>query len=74
MFEFLKSNPATALLKEDHERVKVLFDRFNNVGGGEGDYQVIMAGTLLLVIPMVLLFAVFQKYFIRGISVQGRKG
>jgi multiple sugar transport system permease protein len=54
--------------------MKVLFDRFNNVGGGEGDYQVIMAGTLLLVIPMVLLFAVFQKYFIRGIAVQGRKG
>ena len=34
----------------------------------------IMAGTLLLVIPMVLLFAGFQKYFIRGIAVQGRKG
>jgi len=54
--------------------MKVLLDRFNNVGGGEGDFQVIMAGTLLLVIPMVILFAVFQKYFIRGIAVQGRKG
>jgi multiple sugar transport system permease protein len=54
--------------------MKILFDRFNNVGGGEGDYQVIMAGTLLLVVPMVILFATFQKYFIRGIAVQGRKG
>jgi multiple sugar transport system permease protein len=54
--------------------MKILLDRFNNVGGGEGDYQVIMAGTLLLVLPMILLFAVFQKYFIRGIAVQGRKG
>ena len=28
MFEFLKPNPATALLKEDHEKVKGLFDQF----------------------------------------------
>jgi multiple sugar transport system permease protein len=54
--------------------MKILFDRFNNVGGGEGDFQVIMAGTLLLVLPMIILFATFQKYFIRGIAVQGRKG
>jgi multiple sugar transport system permease protein len=55
--------------------MKVLLDRFNAGGGGEGDYQVIMAGTLLLVLPMIILFAAFQKYFIRGITVQGgRKG
>lgn len=54
--------------------IKFLLDRFNAQGGGEGDYQVIMAGTLLLVVPMILLFAVFQKYFICGIAVQGRKG
>jgi multiple sugar transport system permease protein len=54
--------------------MKILLDRFNAQGGGQGDYQVIMAGTLLLVVPMVILFAIFQKYFIRGISVQGRKG
>jgi multiple sugar transport system permease protein len=54
--------------------MKVLLDRFNVAGGGQGDYQVIMAGTLLLVIPMVVLFAVFQKYFIRGVNVQGGKG
>jgi hypothetical protein len=28
MLDFLKANPAVALLKEDHERVKDLFDRF----------------------------------------------
>jgi multiple sugar transport system permease protein len=54
--------------------MKILLDRFNAGGGGQGDYQVIMAGTLLLILPMLFLFAVFQKYFIRGIAVQGRKG
>src|SRR3954451_2330445 len=28
MFEFLTANPAVALLKQDHDRVKELFDRF----------------------------------------------
>ena len=51
-----------------------LLNVYNPSGGGEGDYQVIVAGTLLMVLPMVLLFAIFQKYFIQGISVQGRKG
>jgi multiple sugar transport system permease protein len=54
--------------------LKTLLDRFNSSGGGVGDYQVIMAGTLLMVLPMVLLFAFFQRYFIEGISTQGRKG
>jgi multiple sugar transport system permease protein len=54
--------------------LKFLLDRYNPSGGGEGDYQVVMAGTVLLVLPMVVLFGAFQKYFIRGISVQGRKG
>jgi multiple sugar transport system permease protein len=54
--------------------MKQLLDIFNPSGGGEGDYQVIIAGTLLMVVPMVVLFAIFQKYFIRGIATQGRKG
>jgi multiple sugar transport system permease protein len=54
--------------------LKLLVDKFNLAGGSIPEYQLIVAGTLLLVLPMVLLFAIFQKYFIRGISVQGRKG
>src|SRR5688500_18904988 len=30
MLEFFKSNPAVALLKEDHDRVKALFDDFES--------------------------------------------
>jgi len=54
--------------------IRQLLDTYNPAGGGQGDYQVVVAGTLLLVIPMLLLFAFFQKYFIRGIATQGRKG
>jgi multiple sugar transport system permease protein len=54
--------------------MKILLDRFSDRSGGQGDYQVIMAGTLLLVLPMLILFGAFQRYFIEGISTQGRKG
>src|SRR4051812_11225367 len=33
MFEFLKPNPAAAILKEDHAKVKDLFDRFEKAKG-----------------------------------------
>jgi len=54
--------------------LKTVLDRFGQGGGGEGEWQVIMAGTVLLTIPMVILFAFFQRYFIRGIATDGRKG
>ena len=33
MFEFLKANPAVAMLKEDHDRVQSLFDHFEATKG-----------------------------------------
>ena len=33
MFEMFKSNPAATMLKEDHDRVKALFDRFETAKG-----------------------------------------
>jgi multiple sugar transport system permease protein len=54
--------------------MKLLVDKYNLAGGSIPEYQLIVAGTLLLVLPMILLFASFQKYFIRGIATQGTKG
>jgi multiple sugar transport system permease protein len=54
--------------------LKLLVDKFNLAGGSIPQYQLIVAGTLLLVLPMILLFGLFQRYFIQGISTQGRKG
>jgi multiple sugar transport system permease protein len=54
--------------------LKTVFDQFGLGGGGEQEWQVIMAGTVLTVLPMIVLFAVFQRYFVEGIATQGRKG
>ena len=38
------------------------------------NYPVMMAGAVLAVLPLLILFAVFQKQFIEGIALQGIKG
>jgi multiple sugar transport system permease protein len=54
--------------------IKTILDRFGEGGGGEGEWQIIVAATLLLTLPMIVIFGIFQRYFIEGIATQGRKG
>ena len=53
--------------------LKTVLDSFA-VGGGEGRWEIIIAGTVVTVLPMLIIFAMFQRYFVHGISTQGRKG
>src|SRR3954453_4652939 len=48
MFEFLSTNPAVALLKEDHERVKALFDRFEEAKGRAAKIKIVRAALVEL--------------------------
>ena len=54
--------------------LKTILDSFGQGGGGQGDWQIIIAALVISTVPMIVLFAVFQKYFIEGISTAGRKG
>jgi multiple sugar transport system permease protein len=54
--------------------IKFLLDRYGPGGGGEGEWNIIVAGTVILVVPMVIIFAIFQRYFVSGITTQGTKG
>ncbi len=38
------------------------------------DWSLIMAGNLLMTLPVVLIFFLFQRYFIEGVTVTGMKG
>lgn len=42
--------------------------------GGNGDYQYVTTAALIVTLPMLLLFAFGQRYFIQGIATEGRKG
>lgn len=48
--------------------------KYSPTNGGQGDYQYVMVAALLVTIPMLLIFAFGQRYFIEGIATQGRKG
>jgi multiple sugar transport system permease protein len=42
--------------------------------GNRSLWHLIMAGSVLMVLPIVIIFFVFQKLFVRGISLSGLKG
>jgi multiple sugar transport system permease protein len=52
--------------------VKALVDRFGQ--GGEMQWELVMAATVILTLPMVVIFLIGQRYFIKGIATTGSKG
>lgn len=52
--------------------IKAILDQFGQ--GGEMQWDVIMAATVVLTIPMVVIFFMGQRYFIEGLTTTGMKG
>lgn len=48
--------------------------KYSPTAGGQGDYQYVMVASLLVTLPMLVLFSFGQRYFIEGVATQGRKG
>ncbi len=48
--------------------------KYSPTNGGHGDYQYVMVAALLVTVPMLILFAFGQRYFIQGVATEGRKG
>jgi ABC-type glycerol-3-phosphate transport system permease component len=38
------------------------------------DWTMIMAGNVLMILPVILMFIIFQKYFVQGMAMSGMKG
>jgi multiple sugar transport system permease protein len=54
--------------------LKSLVDRFNPQTGGEGEFQLVMAASVIVTLPMILVFFLGQRYFLEGIATTGSKG
>ncbi len=52
--------------------LKTLLDAFGN--GGEMKWEIVMAASVIITLPMVILFFLGQKYFMDGIATTGLKG
>jgi multiple sugar transport system permease protein len=47
---------------------------FNPQTGGQGQFQLVMAATVIATVPMIVVFFLAQRYFIEGIATTGSKG
>ncbi len=54
--------------------INYAMSKYSPTAGGHGDYQYVMVTALVVTLPMLIMFAFGQKYFIKGISSGGVKG
>lgn len=47
---------------------------YSPTNGGQGDYQYVMVASLLVTLPMIIIFAFGQRYFVEGVASVGVKG
>ena len=47
---------------------------YSPTAGGHGDYQYVMVASLVVTVPMMIIFAFGQRYFIEGAASVGLKG
>ncbi len=58
---------------EDIKTLPIGLLTFRNIYGNTGDWGLILAGAILSAIPIIILFVVFQRYFLEGVSYGGGK-
>ena len=54
--------------------INYAMQQFSPTAGGQGDYQYVMVASLLVTLPMLVLFAMGQRHFIEGVATAGLKG
>ena len=58
---------------EDIKTLPIGLLSFRNIYGNTGDWGLILAGAVMSAVPIIILFVVFQKYFLEGVSYGGGK-
>jgi len=65
--------PLVVLNDESKLTLPLILSRLATRFGGS-DYQAIMAGSVLVSLPPLIVFLIFQRNFVRGIALTGMKG
>ena len=58
---------------EDVKTLPIGLLTFRTVYGQSGDWGLILAGAVMSALPIIILFVVFQRYFLEGVSYGGSK-
>lgn len=64
--------PLIYLRSESHKTIQLGLKMF--ISQYSSDYGLIMAGSVLSLIPLIVMFLFFQKYFVEGVAATGIKG
>ncbi|MFW6116085.1 MAG: carbohydrate ABC transporter permease [bacterium] len=48
--------------------------RYTGLAGGQVDYTLVLTGAVIAALPMLIVFVVFQRYFLTGLTVGALKG
>lgn len=67
-------NPLIYLHSDDQATLAVALNSFRNQYGGVGDVHLLMAASLITMIPCIVLFFVAQRQFVAGLQLGGVKG
>jgi ABC-type glycerol-3-phosphate transport system permease component len=67
-------DPLIYINQQQHYTITLALNSFNQMyAGSAGYYDRILAGSVLTLVPMVVIFIFAQRYFIEGIQMQGLK-
>jgi multiple sugar transport system permease protein len=66
--------PLVILRSNTNFTLTVGLSNFRELYGGQGDYGLILAGAVLSAIPVIIVFVVFQRYFVDGGADSAVKG
>ena len=66
--------PLIYLNSPENWTIAIALNSFKNMYGNADQIHLLMAASLLTVIPCVLLFLVAQRYFIKGLNLGAVKG
>lgn len=64
--------PTIYLKSETKKTIQIGLQRF--IGQYSSEYGLIMAGSIISLIPVLIVFLILQKYFVEGIATSGIKG
>ena len=58
---------------QDNFTLPIGLNSFNRIYGPAGDYGLILAGAIVSAVPVIVLFSVFQRYFVASAATSGGK-
>ena len=65
--------PLIYLQDEDKQTLSIGMEVFRSVNSQDVQFNLLMAASFLVLLPLVILFFIFQRYFVSGISLGGFK-